>query len=365
MVELGDSPDLAGSDIPREDPVGATPKCEERDAPVVQPVDHSTTSPRLEAWERQRRDALAASRVDDNQRIPFSLQLQAAACLHDSRACDQFAPNEATPVPAGYLADCNRDICKGGAVDRAELSNIAHTRHPIAAPICAARAASLLARLPLPPGGRLVDLGCGQGEWLLLLLAVRPDLTAVGVDTSEPALTTARQQASARGLSERICWEQADAACWSSAVRYDAAICIGASHALGGPRTSLDAIRNHTKPGAHALFGDSFWECPPTQAALAALEANPDDLRDLAGLVDDVVAAGWEPISGHTSTAEEWDDYEWAWTGSLTEWSLRRPSEDGAVQARNAAAEHRAQWLSGYRGQLGFVTLLLADATAD
>ena len=86
------------------------------------------------------------------------------------------------------------------------------------------------------------------------------------------------------------------------------------------------------------------------------------DMPDLAGLVDLVVAAGWRPIAGHTSTGEEWDDYEWSWTGSLTEWAMQqaRDNEQDAGQALAVAAEHRAAWLHGYRHQLGFLTLVLA-----
>jgi hypothetical protein len=62
------------------------------------------------------------------------------------------------------------------------------------------------------------------------------------------------------------------------------------------------------------------------------------------------------------STREEWDDYEWSWTGSLTEWALRRAPGDAEREAALAAARtHRDGWLRGYRDQLGFATLVLQD----
>ena len=61
----------------------------------------------------------------------------------------------------------------------------------------------------------------------------------------------------------------------------------------------------------------------------------------------------------HVSDAAEWDDYEWSWTGSLTEWALDNPGHPDAAGALAAAREHRDQWLRGYRGVLGFVTLVL------
>jgi len=75
-----------------------------------------------------------------------------------------------------------------------------------------------------------------------------------------------------------------------------------------------------------------------------------------------LVAAGWEPGYGHVSSAEEWDDYEWSWTGSLTAWALTEADEAGRASALQIACTHREEWLAGYRGQLGFVTVVLHDA---
>jgi hypothetical protein len=71
-----------------------------------------------------------------------------------------------------------------------------------------------------------------------------------------------------------------------------------------------------------------------------------------------VTADGWTPVYGHVSTIEEWDDYEFSWTGSLARWALDHPDDPDAKQALEASAEHRDMWL-GYRGVLGFVTLVL------
>ena len=68
--------------------------------------------------------------------------------------------------------------------------------------------------------------------------------------------------------------------------------------------------------------------------------------------------AGFATVYGHTSTLGVRDGYEWSWTGSLTRWALAHPGPDGDA-AMKAAREHRGMWLNGYRGVLGFVTLLL------
>ena len=248
-------------------------------------------------------------------------------------------------------------------MNRAEISRIAHTDHPVAAPVAEPVVRRLLARLDPAPGGHVVDLGCGAGAWLLALLEARPDLTAVGVDT---ALHPERDdRARASGVADRVQWVEADAATWRPDRAHpasDAVICIGASHAFGGLAGTLDAIRGHLRPGGRALLGDGIWEQPPSAAAQQALGALPGDLPTLDQLVATVEGHDFQPGYAHVSSAEEWDDYEWSWTGSLVAWALHDArGADEREQALRAARTHRREWVEGYRGELGFVTAVLHD----
>lgn len=246
-------------------------------------------------------------------------------------------------------------------MDRRALSDIAHRRHPVAAPVDPGRVRELLSWLAPAASGRVLDLGSGHGAWLVGLLAARGDLTGIGVDLSLPQGLA--QSAQERGVDARVSWQQADAATWSGGA-FDVVMCVGASHAFGGLRGTLAAVRGHLRPGGQVLLGDTFWQSPPTREAMSALEATAGDFPDLTGLIGQVQAAGFEPGFGHVSTLAEWDDYEWSWTASLIDWALREaPTEAEREQALAAAREHRQQWLAGYRGVLGFVTLVLHDVT--
>lgn len=244
-------------------------------------------------------------------------------------------------------------------MDRSQIFDIAHRHHPIAAPVAPQKLHDLLGWLNPPPGGRAVDLGCGEGEWLQQLLIAQPGLTGVGVDHMLPAATAERT--AQRKLSDRVRWTEADAATWSDG-RFDVVLCVGASHAFGGLEDMLAAVRQHLRPGGQALIGDTIWEGTPSAAALAVLEASPEDFPDLAGLVQASREHGFEPSYGHASTLAEWDDYEFSWTGSLVAWALREaPTTEDRDQALAAAREHRDAWLNGWRRQLGFATLVLHD----
>src|ERR671918_304383 len=54
---------------------------------------------------------------------------------------------------------------------------------------------------PPAEGGRAVDLGCGTGANVLFL--AERGWSALGVDFSSVAITTARREAAARGVAER------------------------------------------------------------------------------------------------------------------------------------------------------------------
>ncbi|MFE3554143.1 SAM-dependent methyltransferase [Streptomyces sp. NPDC059193] len=246
-------------------------------------------------------------------------------------------------------------------MDRRQISSIAHTDHPVAAPLGDDSVRGLLDRALPEAGARLLDLGCGSGTWLLRALGARPDLRADGVDSDARAIAAAGRAADEAGLGDRIAFHAQDVAEFGSPHRYGLVLSIGVAHAFGGLLPTLKAADSHLAPGGSVLVGECFWEREPDRKTLDAGFA-ADDYDSLATTVDRVTAAGWAPLHAHVSTLREWDDYEWSWTGSLIRWALDHPEHPDRGQALEAAAGHRAAWLHGYRGTLGFVTLLLRRA---
>jgi SAM-dependent methyltransferase len=206
----------------------------------------------------------------------------------------------------------------------------------------------------------VLDLGCGDGSWLLRALRREPSLTAVGVDHSDAGFGRVREQAEREGLSSRLELICADAGTWTPVDRFDVVLSVGATHAFGGLEPTLAAMDGHLRPGGRALVGECFWEQTPTSQVLDVLGAELEENGDLAATVEVAAANGWVPLQGHVSTLEEWDDYEWSWTGALARWALDRPDHPDSAQVMAASVEHRRAWLQGYRGTLGFLTVLLS-----
>ncbi|MEU5474831.1 SAM-dependent methyltransferase [Streptomyces lydicus] len=245
-------------------------------------------------------------------------------------------------------------------MNREQMSRIAHTGHPIKAPLDDESVRRLLERGTPRGDERLLDLGCGSAEWLLRALAARPQLHAAGVDISEDALAQAREAADRRGVGERLVLHHAAAADFVSPDPFDLVLSVGAAHAFGGLLPTLAAARAHLAPGGAVLIGDGFWEHPPSPEAIEML----GDFADLATTVDRVVADGWTPVHGHVSTRQELDAYEWACWGTLAAWGLDHAGDPDGPEALAMAATRRSEWLRSYRDTWGFVTLILRR-TAD
>ncbi|MEV5278757.1 class I SAM-dependent methyltransferase [Streptomyces sp. NPDC051994] len=250
-------------------------------------------------------------------------------------------------------------------MERDLISTIAHTDHPIAGPLGDESVRRILERA-LPRGdGRLLDLGCAEAEWLVRALDGRPALRADGVDINETALAKARTAIDAAGLADRVRLHTVDAREFAppQADPYDVVLCIGATHAFGGLLPTLEAARRHLAPGGSVLVGEGFLDGEVNETMREAGFAS-DEYPDLAGTFDQVTGAGWVPVNAHVSSQEEWDAYEFSWTGSLASWALDHPEHPDAAEALKVADEHRTGYVRGYRGVLGFVTLELRAGAA-
>lgn len=228
-------------------------------------------------------------------------------------------------------------------------------------PLDDARVARLIRAVGPLGGARVVDLGCGWGELLLRIAAAEPSARLVGVDSDAAAIEHGRAEAAARGVGERVELVVADAGTWDPGLA-DVAVCVGASHALGGTAAALARLRAVLRPGGRAILGEGIWERPPTPAATDALGGDPAEFGTLADLVDLALAAGLRPLDLSQASAEEWDAFESGYARGWERWLADHPGDAEADQVRAQADAHRTRWLRGYRGILGFAYLVLGSA---
>lgn len=223
-------------------------------------------------------------------------------------------------------------------------------------PLSDAKAYDLINTLHLRSGQRIVDYGCGWAELLLRAVEHEPGARGLGVDSDEYAITRGRANVEARGLADRVTLDLADVTGWETEPA-DVAISMGASHAWGGTKGTLEAMHTRIRPGGTLLLGDGFWERPPGPRSA---EIFGDDFGTLAELVDLAMACGYRLLSLTTATRDEWDSFESRWCATRERWLLEHPDHPEADDVRAIVDDHRDGWLKGYRGEFGFAYLTLA-----
>jgi SAM-dependent methyltransferase len=221
-------------------------------------------------------------------------------------------------------------------------------------PLSGARADALAAALARRGPATVLDIGCGWAELLLRVVAAATDARGLGVDSDEKLIARGRDNAARRGLAGRVELRASDGSAPLDPA--DAVLCIGADHVWGDQASALAALHPLVRPGGVLLFGTGYWQRPPTVEEAAGLGATPDELPDLAILVDRCIAAGFRPLDIQTANEDEWNAFESGYLADLEEHLMTDPA---ATVQREEADRHRDGWLRGYRGVLGFAYLTL------
>jgi 2-polyprenyl-3-methyl-5-hydroxy-6-metoxy-1,4-benzoquinol methylase len=136
----------------------------------------------------------------------------------------------------------------------------------------------------LSAGGRVLDLGCGQGFAALAMAGVFPGAEVWGVDADPPSIDDARAAARARNV--RVRFECADAAAIAAHGPFDLVLLLEVLHDLAQPVSVLEDARRaladdgillvadelvasaFTAPGddlERMMYGWSIAHCLPTQ----------------------------------------------------------------------------------------------------
>ncbi|NYH55211.1 cyclopropane fatty-acyl-phospholipid synthase-like methyltransferase [Nocardiopsis arvandica] len=231
-------------------------------------------------------------------------------------------------------------------------------------PLSDDHAARLIRDLDSLEDRRIVDIGCGWGEFLLRALASEPTATGFGIDLGEEAVGHGRANARGRGLADRVELVAGDVGAWTG-TRADVVVNSGASHVWGGdPVThtanALEAVAGLLEPGGRFLFGECFWLREPTMEELEVMRDIPRaQYRFLPDLVDFALSHGFRLRALSQASPREWDDFENRHARGREEWLLANPGSPDADEVRAGADRHREFRVRGTRETIGFAYLSL------
>lgn len=239
-------------------------------------------------------------------------------------------------------------------MNQERYSAIAHRAHDIANPLPPPKVDRVFALLDLAPGARAVDLGCGKAE-MLLRLVERYGVRAEGVDISPLFLAEARARVAQRAPHASVALHEGDASTYPLAEgAYDAAMCMGATHALGRLDRTIAVLARAARPGGWVLVGEGFWRKTPDSAYLAVTGIDREELRTHAENVDAGAAAGLVPIYAAVASEDDFDDYEWRHASGVESFAMAHPEDPDVPEMLARTRAWRAAYLRWGRETMGF-----------
>jgi 2-polyprenyl-3-methyl-5-hydroxy-6-metoxy-1,4-benzoquinol methylase len=108
----------------------------------------------------------------------------------------------------------------------------------------------------LRDGGRVADIGCGDGWSAIGIARAYPAVTVDGYDVDADSVEAARRHATAEGLSDRVRFTLVDAASVPTSGDYDLVAAFECIHDLPDPVGVLRSARRMVKAGGSVLVMD-------------------------------------------------------------------------------------------------------------
>lgn len=112
------------------------------------------------------------------------------------------------------------------------------------------------ARLQQDPPARVADVACGTGWSSIAIARAYPKASVDGIDLDPASIDTAKTNAAATGLTDRLTFNVRHAADPTLSGRYDLVTIFEALHDMARPVDALRAIRDLLTDGGVALIAD-------------------------------------------------------------------------------------------------------------
>ena len=206
--------------------------------------------------------------VDDPSAAPDTRRFSVPAA-HVEPLTDELSPNHLVPlarllVGLGKHVDAQVEAHRtGGGVSWAQLGEDvregqAAANRPL---FLGALGREHLPSIPevdaaLRAGGRVADIGCGEGWSAIGIALAYPRATVDGYDVDPPSVEAARRHAEEAGVADRVRFTAADAGTVDEAGRYDVVTAFECIHDLAQPVAVLATMRRLAGDDGYVLVVD-------------------------------------------------------------------------------------------------------------
>jgi SAM-dependent methyltransferase len=209
-------------------------------------------------------------------------------------------------------------------------------------------------QLNLSDEGTVLDIGCGRGHVLHLILS-QSSKRGIGVDSSPLAIARAANDLAPLVAAGRLTLvnEVFDASRFA-AESLQLVICIGSTHAAGGYRATLQAAKRLLRAEGLLLIGEGYWKTSPADEYLAFLGMSAEEQSTHLANQAAGVEEGFELLACSQCNLEEWDVYEGQYARNVEAYVAAHDGDPDAPAMLARIHAWRAAYLRWGRDALGF-----------
>ncbi len=234
-------------------------------------------------------------------------------------------------------------------------------------PISVEKADRIISVLGVLPGDRVLDAGCGRGEFLIRLIEFT-GAGGLGLDCDSASVLAAETSAGDR-ITDGLCeFRRADLQAEPLEENaFDLAMCIGSTHAFGSgeaawPNT-IEALSRAVRPGGQVLIGDGYWKQPPAPEYLQLIGDPVGIYRDHGENISFAEQYGLVTVYAVVSSDDEWDHFEWSHRMTIERQAAQDPDDPAMVEKLRRSRAWRDGYLRWGRSTMGFGFYLFQTPT--
>ncbi len=216
-------------------------------------------------------------------------------------------------------------------------------------PVSIEKVNQIISTLNLDSDCTVIDLGCGEGEFLT---RIHTSSTAdcLGIDIDSSSIEIAVKKSNPYKQSGKLNFLLGDVQeSKTNKTNYDLALCIGSTHAFGvgdsAYPNALKHMKDFVKPNGLILVGEGYWKRKPDQEYLDFIGEPAGVYNSHEQNIQQAESLGLVPLYATLSNQDEWDHFEWCFRSKAERKVIAEPNNLAAKEK----LQHIRKWNEYYR----------------
>ena len=218
---------------------------------------------------------------------------------------------------------------------------------------------SLSLLLDIKTGSKVLDIGCGKGEFLIRLSELF-NIHGTGVDISPYFIKECKKKKNERTPQSDVKLFEIDGAKYKpeNDELFDLTICLGASFIYNGFIGTINALKKMTKPKGLIIIGEPYWLKDPPEEYLKMSGIKKEEFNHHFKNIDTAEKEGLNCIYTLVSNHDDWDHYETLQWWSVYDYINLNPDDPDNSELLKNIEKAKTEYLLYGRDTLGWAIYL-------